>query len=463
MADCGVYISSVSLSGLTTEVTFFPETGGTINLGTQTFPFSYVADYYYGTYNCYVPTYAYTYTVVVPGITPTPTATSTVTPTNTPTNTSTPTVTPTNTETPTNTPSETPTSTPTNTQTSTPTPTNTPTNTETSTPTPTNTATPTQTPTTTLTSTQTATPTQTPTPTHNRFGFAVYSGTTLEDACQQINTPTTIYGDQPVFDENTLFYNDFVGPVTIDMTGYYNFELVVAELNFTGEAGAYRFCVTPTPTATNTPTPTITPSPTQTPSPTNPFSQGPFTFDFDYMLCEYYFTDGSDMDTVTYMTVPDIMLSTSGGTNAVQVTNGDYYNYVGTCGVSDSGPQYPLSPGTPFLTYGGDNLTSSGTESVLFDLVEFKNQNPGAGNIEFVFTADWFGTAGTNPIYMRATLWKGGTPVENEFTWENPTASATRFVESSGTVTTLNIQECGPYELVSTLQYNISNFQGQFI
>lgn len=99
MADCGVLISSVSLSGLTTEVTFFPETGGTINLGTQVFPFSYVADYFYGTYNCYVPTYAYSYTVVVPLPTPTPTETST------------PTVTPTNTETPTETPTPTPTTT----------------------------------------------------------------------------------------------------------------------------------------------------------------------------------------------------------------------------------------------------------------------------------------------------------------------------------------------------------------
>jgi hypothetical protein len=106
MADCGVYISSVSLSGLTTEVTFFPQTGGTaVDLGNQIFPFSYVADYYYGTYNCYVPTYAYSYTIVVPAPTPTPT----------PTETSTPTVTPTNTETPTTTPTNTPTITPTTT------------------------------------------------------------------------------------------------------------------------------------------------------------------------------------------------------------------------------------------------------------------------------------------------------------------------------------------------------------
>ena len=244
MADCGVSIFSVNLSGLTTEVTFFPETGGTINLGTQVFPFSYISDYYYGTYNCYVPTYAYTYTIVVPGPTPTPT----VTPTNTPS------PTPTNTETPTNTPSETPTQTPTNTETGTPTPT----------PTVTNTETPTNTPTPTNTGTPTETPTQTPTPTHNRFGFAVYSGASFEEACSQINIPTTIYGDQSLFDENTLFYNDFVGPVTIDMTGFYNYELVVAELDSTGQAGVFGICGSPTPTPTITPT--HTPSPTPTPA-----------------------------------------------------------------------------------------------------------------------------------------------------------------------------------------------------
>ena len=65
MSYCGALISSVNLSGLTTEVTFFPDTGGTINLGTQTFPFSNLTDYPYGTYSCYVPTYGYTYTIVV--------------------------------------------------------------------------------------------------------------------------------------------------------------------------------------------------------------------------------------------------------------------------------------------------------------------------------------------------------------------------------------------------------------
>lgn len=250
MADCGVAIFSTELSGLTTEVTFLPQTGGSINLGTQVFPFSYVAEYYYGTYNCYVPTYAYTYSVVVPAPSPTPSPTPTETPTNTPTNTETPSPTPTNTETPTNTPSETPTNTPTPTET----PTNTPSETPTNTPTPTN----------------TETPTQTPTPTHTRIAFTVYSGTSFEEACNQINGPVTIYGDLSAFDENTIFYNNFTGPVTIDMTGFYNNNFVIAELDSSGNSGIFGICGSPTPTPTETPTntPSQTPTSTITPSPT---------------------------------------------------------------------------------------------------------------------------------------------------------------------------------------------------
>jgi hypothetical protein len=104
----GIRILSDNLSGLTTNVTFLPQSGGTtINLGEQVFPFNYISDYVYGTYSCFVPTYGYTYTLDVLEPTPTPTPTNTETPTNTPTNTETPTQTPTNTETPTPTPTQT--------------------------------------------------------------------------------------------------------------------------------------------------------------------------------------------------------------------------------------------------------------------------------------------------------------------------------------------------------------------
>jgi len=94
MSYCGVSIFSDNLSGQTANVTFFPCTGGTISLGDQVFPFTYVTDYWYGTYNCYVSTYAYDYVVEVPCPTPTPTPTLTPTTTLTPTVTQTPTMSP---------------------------------------------------------------------------------------------------------------------------------------------------------------------------------------------------------------------------------------------------------------------------------------------------------------------------------------------------------------------------------
>ena len=171
----GVRILSDNLSGQTTNVTYFPDTGGTIDLGTQVFPFNYISSYYYGTYNCYVPTYDYTYSLDILGPTPTPTTTETPTPT------------PTITETPTETPTTTPT------PTITETPTNTPTNTE----------------------------TPTPTPTINRISFIVFSGTNQSDSCNQVNPSITIYGNNSQFDYCTAFWDVPSGNPTIDMSGYY--------------------------------------------------------------------------------------------------------------------------------------------------------------------------------------------------------------------------------------------------
>ena len=254
MAVCGVTIFSENLSGLTTNVTFYPCSGGTISLGDQVFPFNYVDDYYFGQFDCYVPLYDYNYILEIPCPSPTPTVTTT--PTETPTATPTPTVTitPTVTETPTETPTPTVTETPTNTPTETPT--NTPTNTPTETPTPTVTETPTQTPTPTVTET----PTQTPTPTNTRFSFLTCTGSTSVQACNCSSGTVTIWGDFAIFDENDLFYNNSIGDVTVDMAGFYVYDSINVELDSNGIiASPYSLC--PTVTPTQTPTPTVTPSP----------------------------------------------------------------------------------------------------------------------------------------------------------------------------------------------------------
>ncbi len=196
---------------------------------------------------------------------PTNTPSQTATPTNTATNTPTPSVTTTQTSTPTSTPTptntETPTQTPTTTTTLTSTPT--PTQTETQTPTPTNTTTPTNTP------TNTTTPT--PTPTSPLQSFSVYSAITSNEACDN-GVSVTIYAFDPLFDQNTQFYNESTGIVTTDMTGFYSDGTSVTQLASNGsQVGSFTLCsslVTPTPTASSTSTPTPTPTLTQTPTST---------------------------------------------------------------------------------------------------------------------------------------------------------------------------------------------------
>ena len=84
-----------------------------------------------------------------------------------------------------------------------------------------------------------------------------------------------------------------------------------------------------------------------------PFVPGGFTFDADYIVLTYSFTDGVDLDTRTKVTVPHIG----------QTTLADS---IGWC----CSEQWPAD-GTPILTWGGDN-TGTGFESVLIDLIDDK-------------------------------------------------------------------------------------------
>jgi len=96
-------IFTENYSGYSGDITFYPYTGGTINIGLQVLPYDYNTDYYYGTYEIYFSGFNKTCILDYPLPTPTPTPTNTVTPTVTPT------ITPTNTLTPTVTPTVTPT------------------------------------------------------------------------------------------------------------------------------------------------------------------------------------------------------------------------------------------------------------------------------------------------------------------------------------------------------------------
>lgn len=51
-----VRINSDNFSGQTVQVTYFPSTGGTLNLGTGTLPFDYTSNFFYGNYQVFFPT-----------------------------------------------------------------------------------------------------------------------------------------------------------------------------------------------------------------------------------------------------------------------------------------------------------------------------------------------------------------------------------------------------------------------
>ena len=82
-------IISSNYSGITGSLTFYPATGGTINIGNVILPYDYVTLYYYGTFSITYPSLGKTCQLVipVPNVSPTPTSTPTptVTPTVTPT------------------------------------------------------------------------------------------------------------------------------------------------------------------------------------------------------------------------------------------------------------------------------------------------------------------------------------------------------------------------------------------
>ena len=311
-----VLINTTNYSGQTANITFYPDSGGVINIGIVQVPYYYYADNIYGTYELYFPYYNSTciYNIIAPSptatqtptITPTTTLTPTVTQTNTQTitptltatNTETPTLTPTNTAT--NTPTITPTVTVTITETVTPTitetvtptitetptntvtptitetPTNTPTNTASITPTNTSSITPTITPTITETPTNTVTPTITETPTNTPTITPTITETPTETVTV---TPTNTSSITPTITETpTLTPSITESPtntpsetVTPTVTPTYTVTPSISPSELISPSVTPTNTETPTLTPTNTPTETVTPTntPTETVTPTN--------------------------------------------------------------------------------------------------------------------------------------------------------------------------------------------------
>jgi hypothetical protein len=164
-----------------------------------------------------------------------------------------------------------------------------------------------------------------------------------------------------------------------------------------------------------------------------------FTFDADYMMLTYEFTDGDDLDTRTRIVTPFVGQDTP-------------IEYIGWSYKS----QWPMS-GTPYLTWGGDN-TGTGFESVLVNLNVFKTAYPSSTELVMDLRGFWFGTVGNNNVNVAATLWKGGTPTKSGFVWVNSTATGTYNIDSVGKKITSQSSTSG--QRIATLTYNLTTGSG---
>ena len=176
--------------------------------------------------------------------------------------------------------------------------------------------------------------------------------------------------------------------------------------------------------------------------------QTSFVFDADYMVVTYQFDDGQDLDTRTRIVLPDIGQDTLPET--IGYHPGLSYVY-----------QYPPLPASPILLGAGDN-TGTGFESVLINLITYQAAYPSNNEILIDMRAHWFTTVGTLPVNIRAILWKGGTPIDNGFTFTNPTATSTSFIETTPKVITATNESNDSGERIATLSYNLTTNVGTF-
>lgn len=177
--------------------------------------------------------------------------------------------------------------------------------------------------------------------------------------------------------------------------------------------------------------------------------QSSFSFEADYIMLTYQFTDGTDLDTRTRIVSPDVGQNTQS-------------TYLGWSRQTS----WPLS-GTPYLLWGGDNR-GTGYESVLVNLVQFRTMFPSAAEILMDARAFWYTVIGNNPVNIAATLWKGGTPVKdgcNNFCWTNPTATNTFYILSVDKIITSDgspDKTLSSGERAATLRYNLITGDGVF-
>jgi hypothetical protein len=160
-----------------------------------------------------------------------------------------------------------------------------------------------------------------------------------------------------------------------------------------------------------------------------------FSFLADYIVIEYTFLTGRDLDTRTRIALPAI---------------GSYSGW----GFTDLVPN--------LLEWGGDN-TGTGTEASLLKVANFRSQYPSVEDITIDCRAQWYNIVGSDPVGLKVSMYIGGTMVKDEdnYNWTNPTATSTQILDLNLKVISLFSQESEDIgERIATFKYNLVTGEG---
>ena len=186
-----------------------------------------------------------------------------------------------------------------------------------------------------------------------------------------------------------------------------------------------------------------------------------FTFDADYAVLTYKFSDANDLDTKSRIVEPNISMNNYLGFGA------------GACFPADASWSKTNIPSAAVIDWSGDN-TGRGYESILIDIQKLKVLQPSMVNLVVDLRAAWFNSGepmGVLPVEVKAIFYKGGTmlksqPVTNPLSYKytNPTATNSLQVTSDSKVINTRYQDDGGVRLqrLAVFKYNVVTKVGSF-
>ena len=186
-----------------------------------------------------------------------------------------------------------------------------------------------------------------------------------------------------------------------------------------------------------------------------------FTFDADYAVLTYKFSDAKDLDTRSRIVEPNIGMNNYLGFGA------------GTCFPVDGSWNTTNIPSTAVIDWSGDN-TGTGYESILIDIQKLKALKPAMVNLVVDLRAAWHRASepmGVLPVEVKAMFYKGGTMLKSQpvtdplsFEYTNPTATNSLQVTSDSKVINTRYQADGGVRLqrLAVFKYNVVTKVGSF-